>query len=147
MLFLIKHILRFFTSPKKILALIILLLNLVIIRKVFNIEYRWYRAHRRVWPLLTRQRLVGSKTRTYEQMLNDETEQKKHLNWYYFGTRHLIDAVHGAENHGVAITRTISDKAAIKKNARLAERVEELKKENKEKMSEHHAEHNGINFE
>ena len=94
------NIIRCLTSPKRVVALIILIINFILARKIFKIEYRWYRAHRRIWPLLTYQRKLGSKTRTLKEMMDYEDANRDNLNWDYSGTKHLVSAMHGTEYRG-----------------------------------------------
>lgn len=118
------NIVRILVHPKRVVAMMVLFVNFILLKKMFEIEYRWYRAHRRIWPLLVRQRKPNEPTRTLQQMLDDEALDRQNLNWAYWGTYHLIPAVHGTEHRGTASIQSKSDNIDNRVIDRLKDRIE-----------------------
>jgi len=102
-------------SFKKILALIILGANIYVGYQIYKIEYRWRRANRRIWPILTHQHQLNSSRKSLADMIAEEQDSLKNVKSSL--AKHLVSAVHGTEHHGAA---TADDR--FKKLSRFQER-------------------------
>ena len=108
-------------SFKRALAIVIIILNINIGIKVYNIELRFWRAHRRIWPLLADQRKLGENLPNLKNLINLDHNQ---MNAGHGS--HRIAAMHGTEHHGDTVDKGLYNLEQKKKN-RIDERLKQLK--------------------
>ena len=113
-------------NPKKLLALTIIILNTITTYKIAQREAKWFKAHRQVWPVLTKEWKIGSeipslKEMVFEEQLRFNASLKNNGNNF-----HLVNSVFNEEHVILANSKQVDSlrESLLRKKARVLDRLE-----------------------
>ena len=118
-------------KTKRLLALIVLVLNGILIVKIIQKEIKWFNAHRKVWPVLTKTWKIDDKIPDLKTMIKEEqirynnSLQKNHPHDY-----RLMNSVFNEEHYILANMKQVDSirESLLRKKARVLDRISKKNK-------------------